>query len=148
MVAVDASGAKVYAVVGVEEHVLKSVIVGLAGWARHFREIPSRRKTGYLRRFPDRYKRLLPHLAVSRICLTLDCITRILQGLDVEKAVVDDKLLQRLSLGIEAIPESIAVRSRHYRILVTLADNLANYARILLERNPDRALQAVKALEK
>ncbi len=148
MIAVDVSGVKIIAVVGTWEHVLKSVLPSLASWARHYREIPSERKRGYLRRFPVRYQKLLPYLAVSRVCLTLDCVTRLTRNLGIEKAIIDDSLIPRLSLSIDAIPESRAVKSKHYRILITLADNLANYARVVMKKNPAKALQVIRRLEK
>ena len=127
---------------------MKSVVAGMAGWARHYRELPSERKRGYLRRFPKRYQKLLPYLAVSRVCLTLECVTRLLESLDTEKVIVDDSLLPKLGISANTLPESSAVRSKHYRVLVTLADNLANYARVILEENPTKAHQAIKQLEK
>ena len=127
---------------------MKSVIAGMAGWAKHFREIPSGRKRGYLRRFPQRYQKLLPYLAVSRICLTLECVASLLRGLNIEKAVIDDKLIPRLDVPASVLPESKATRNTHYRILVTLADNLANYARVMLGETPTKAVQAIKQLEK
>jgi hypothetical protein len=148
VVAADTSGARVVAIVGAWEHVLKSVITGMAGWAKHYREIPSKRKRGYLRRFPQRYRKLLPYLAVSRVCLTVECVAHLLGGLNIEKLIVDDKLLPKLNPGANTLPESSAVRSRHYRVLVTLADNLANYARVMLEEDPAKAWQAIKGLEK
>jgi len=78
----------------------------------------------------------------------LDCAASLLASLDVEKAVVDDKLIPRLNILDNVVPESRATRSTHYRILVTLADNLANYARVMLEENPAKAVQAIKQLEK
>jgi len=127
---------------------LKSVIVGLAGWARHYREIPSRRKRGYLRRFPERYRKLLPYLTVSRVCFTGDCITRALREVSPELVILDDKLARKLSPAASIVLESRAVKEKHLRVLVTLAGNLANYARTLLKESPGRALERIRALEK
>jgi len=44
--------------------------------------------------------------------------------------------------------ESSARRQKHLRLLITLADNLANYARTQLHENPSKALEKLKELEK
>jgi len=138
----------VIALVGVEEHVLKRVIARRASWARHYREIPSREKRSYIKRFPTRYRRLLQHLTVSRVCFTIDCVDRVLRALNPELVVLDDKLAQKLVVGTEVVLESSARARKHLHILITLADNLANYARTQLHENPSKAMERLRELEK
>ena len=133
---------------GIEEHVLKRVVVGLAGWVRHYREIPSWRKRSYLKRFPQRYLKLLPYLTVSKVCFTVDCAAETLRIVRPELVVVDDKLAQELIVDTRIVLESSAVREKHLHTLIMLADNLANYARTLLRENPAKALEKLRRLEK
>ena len=127
--AIDPSG-PVTALVGAEEHVLKRDVVRRASWAKHYREIPSREKRSYMKRFPARYRRLLQYLTVSRVCFTIDCIDRVLRTLNPELVVLDDKLARELVVEVRVLLESAAKSSRHLHLLATLADNLANYARL------------------
>ena len=145
--AVDPSG-PVTALVGAEEHVLKRIIVRRASWVKHYREIPSREKRSYLRRFPQRYRKLLQYLAVSRLCFTIDCIDHVLRDIQPELLVLDDKLARELAANTRVLLESNAARQRHLRLLITLADNLANYARTQIRENPSKALTRLRELEK
>ncbi len=145
----DISERRVIAIVAAEEHVLKNIIVGLTSWAKHYREIPSPRKKSYLQRFPHRYRKILPYLAVSRICFTIGHAAMILKEVKPQAIIVDDKLTTKLKLSAPVIPESKAVRNKHLRALITLADNLANYARTILSENPTtKALRKLRTLEK
>ncbi len=65
VVAVDRSsdGVTVIAVVGVEEHVLKSrAFLYETSWLEHFRKVPSKRKRGYLVKFVRRFPRISRYL--------------------------------------------------------------------------------------
>lgn len=142
-----------YALVGAEEHVLKSVIVGLANWAKHFRRIPSYEKQNYLRRFPERYRKILPYLSLSKVCLSIHCIFDILDKVrsELEFIIVDDRLareLKRLNVDMRLESQVLKVK-KHLCVLKTLADNLANYARILLiEKGWVEAMKKIEELEK
>ena len=147
VVAIDPSR-PVIALVGAEEHVLKRVVARRASWARHYREIPSREKRSYMKRFPERYRRLLQYLTVSRVCFTIDCVDRALRALNPELVILDDKLARELVVNTRVLLESSARSKGHLYLLVILADNLANYARTQLHENPSKAIARLRELEK
>ncbi len=143
MVAVDASqnGAMVIAVVGVREHVLKSSsFLYLTSWAKHYREIPSHRKGLYMKRFPARFSKILPLLALVGVYLTMDDVKRVLQTRKPILVLVDDKLVKHVKniLSNALIVPEKNIKYKYHKVLMTLADNLANYFRVLLNTNPKK----------
>ena len=135
---------------GAREHVLKSRgFLYVASWAKHFREIPSHRKSSYLKRFPSRFLKVSPYLDVARVYLDVESVVNMLKLLNPCIVLVDNKLLHIIS-GIARtiiVPENKVVY-RHHRVLITLADNLANYFRILLKSDPKRFREELKKFEK
>lgn len=148
VVAVDRSsdGVTVIAVVGAEEHVLKSRDFGGLGWLKHFREIPSRRKRAYFRAFPRRFSKVLRLLSLCRVLTRVDDLNKLLDEACPTLVIVDDSLYRRVWHGAK-VPESKA-KSRHLRTLILLADNLANYFRILLQENSKKYAEELRKIMK
>ena len=90
----------------------------------------------------------LQNLSVLRVCLNHRLHSSRTQAVDPELVVLDDKLAQELADNTKVILESSARRQKHLRLLITLADSLANYARTQLHENPSKALEKLKELEK
>jgi hypothetical protein len=138
-------------VVGAEEHVLKNPsLLYHAGWAKHYREIPSKRKKGYMRRFPDRFSKTRNYLRIVRVFTSIERCLDLLGSINPVLVLVDDKLVDRVR---EALPSATVVaesrvQHRHHRLLITLADNLANYFRIILREDPGRLRENLKRFEK
>ena len=101
-----------------------------------------------MKRFPERYRKLLQYLTVSRVCFTIGCIDRVLKALNPELVVLDDKLAEELAVNTRVLLESSAKARRHLHLLITLADNLANYARLQLHENSSKALTRLRELER
>ena len=133
MIAIDVSD-NVIAVVGAEEYILKSGSLAGLGWVKHFREVPSRRKRAYLRAFPRRYSKVLNYLKVSRITKDITEIDKLLCSLRPKLAIIDDRIFNRVKYE-HKVKES-AVKASHLKKLILLADNLANYFRIILKERP------------
>jgi hypothetical protein len=53
-----------------------------------------------------------------------------------------------LVVNAEAVLESSAKTRKHLHTFITLADNLANYARTQLRENPVKAMERLRELEK
>lgn len=153
VIAIDVSrdGVTVIAVVGVEEHVLKSSsFLYLTSWAKHYREIPSHRKNSYMKRFPARFSKILPLLSLVRIYLTVDDVKQVLQTRKPVLVLIDDKLVKHVEntlTNILIIPEK-NIKYKHHEVLITLADNLANYFRVLLNTNPRKLRKELEKFEK
>lgn len=152
VVAVDVSrdGAKVIAVVGVEEHVLKSRwFQRLVSWAKHYRRIGSNKKHGYMDKFPRKYVKVLKHLVLSRIYLSTESVGEDLRSRNIAVVLIDDKLVNAIEL-----PEQVLVitegniKYTYHKQLMALADNLANYFRILLKNNPKKFREEQERLTK
>ena len=133
IVAIDVSD-NVIAVVGAEEHVLKSGPLAGPGWVKHFREVPSRRKCAYLRALPRRYSKILNYLRVSRITRDITDVDRLLHSLRPKLAIIDDRIFNEVRYE-HKVKES-TVKASHLKKLILLADNLANYFRIILKERP------------
>ena len=121
-----------------------------AGWAKHYREIPSRRKKGYLRRFPDRFLKIRDYLEIVRVSTSIERCLDLLRSINPVLVLVDDKLVDLVK---EALPSATVVaesrvQHRHHRLLITLADNLANYFRVTLKEDPRRFREDLERFEK
>jgi len=143
----------VIALIGVEDRLLKSEeFPRLMSWAKHYREIGSNRKRRYLERFPQRYAKLLSYISLSRVYLSyidLNRDLRLLEGL-VALMLVDDKLANSVVVpsGATVVTES-RIRYKYHRQLMALADNLANYFRILLNSSlEERFREELKRFKK
>ena len=149
MIAIDLSedGARVIALVGGWEHVLKSrVFSTLCIGLEHYRRVPSWRKARYMRFFEKRFLRLREFIDVARVVLNPNEVDRVLRVVRPGLVVVDNKLL-RLITYEPKIPEG-SPKPRYLENLMTIADNLANYFRILLKNNPKRFKEELRRFEK
>ena len=154
MIAIDLSedGASIVALVGVEDHVLKSrKFQRLVSWAKHYREIGSNKKRRYLERFPQRYAKILSYIEVSRIYFSYADLDKDLRriGKPVAVILIDDKLVNKVTTPSRAIVIAESrIKYRHHRQLMALADNLANYFRVLLGSKPSQLRKELEKLTK
>lgn len=149
MIAIDLSedGPRVIALVGARESILKTRVVGnLCSGLEHYRRVPSWRKARYLKFFEKRYMRLKVFLDIARIVFFPSEAERILFTARPGLAIVDNKLMNTITYEPK-IPES-APKPRYLDNLVTIADNLANYFRILLKNDPRRFRDTLRRFEK
>ncbi|BES81034.1 hypothetical protein PABY_06010 [Pyrodictium abyssi] len=144
---VSVGSARAIAVVAAREHILKSRSFQRATtWVKHFRELGSDRKRTYLAAFPRRFEKTKTLLELARVCLSTRCAQDLVDRYNPVVVLVDDKLYNAISHR-RKIAES-RVREAHRRILIGLADSLANYARVLLEKQPRRLRGELLRLEK
>lgn len=149
ILAIDLSedGPKVIALVGAKASVIKTRVFGnLCSGLEHYREVPSRMKVRYLRFFERRYLRLKDFLSIARVLLYIDKVNDVVRSLDLGLAVIDDKLFN--SVDVEQKIRESDPKPRHIDNLFTIADNLANYFRILLKKEPRRLLEELRKFEK
>jgi len=138
---------KVFALVGCREHVLKSQdFIKATKDFKHFREMGSRRKKQYFKVFPKKYLRVTRFLEIAKAYLSIEALQKDLFELSPIVVIVDDKLFSAIKYP-RKIRES-KVREKHRKKLITLADNLANYFRILLKTNPKKFRKERMKLEK
>jgi len=149
VVAIDVSedGSRVVAVVGARVHVLNSRRFGrLCTGLKHFRRVSSDRKTGYLRSFAKKCFKLREVLDVVRIVWSVNDVINILSIYRPALVVIDDKLSRYINYEpkiLESMPKPIYLDN-----LMTIADNLANYFRILLIKNPRKLREELRKFEK
>ena len=149
MAAVDLSedGPRVIAVVAAREHVLKSSsFVKQLSRLKHVREVGSDRKARYISLVPRRVEKVLGLLEAVKICRDVACVEDTLRRLNPVVVLVDDKLFN--SIGYPRKVRESSVRETHRRKLILLADNLANYFRVLLKNDPRRFREELRRLEK
>ena len=149
MIAIDLSedGPRVVAVVGARASILKTRVFGnLCSGLEHYRRVPSWRKKRYLKFFERRYSKLKEFLSIARVALSLDEVNRIASFLDPGLAIVDDKLFN--SISVEPKIRESDPKPRYMDNLFTIADNLANYFRILLKNNPKKFREELIRFEK
>ncbi len=151
VIAIDLSedGPRVVALVGAREHVLKSRgFLYATSWIKHFREIPSRMKVSYLRKFVRHYPRISRFLTHVKILREASYLPSFVEQVKPSLILVDNKLVKHVeNLGIYIVTEN-SVRYRHHERLMLLADNLANYFRILLKSDPKRFREELRRFEK
>jgi len=151
VVAIDLSedGLKVIAVVGAREHVLKrSTFLDYTSWVVHFRKLHPRRKHSYLAKFSKRFPKISGHLLYARIFTSENEMLKFIMQLRPSVILVDDKLLDIVKDVNTLIILEKNIRYRHHRRLMLLADNLANYFRILLKEKPKKFREELKRFEK
>ena len=145
--AIDLSedNAKVIAVIGIQEHILKQDTLMGCTWIKHFRRIPSRRKKSYLRAFERRFKRILKYIEISRVFTmdNKDKLIILIKELKPSLIIIDNKLYQLIEYRNKLAENRI--KSKHLKTIMLLADNFANYARYMISEG---RLDKVKALEK
>ncbi len=135
---------KVYALIAVEEANLKEAIREL-GWVVHFRELGKMEKKGFLGAFPRRFQKIKRHIAYARFTLSLEDVHRFLASIEQRCHVIycDDSIYDWLKKkGHNPIPESRMPNK--FRQLMLLADNLANYCRIVLKRGIARKIRELE----
>ena len=138
---------RVIALVGAREHVLKTRVVGnLCSGLEHYRKVPSWRKPRYLKFFEKRYVRLKPFLDIARIVFSPSEAERLLLSIRPSLVVVDNKLLK--SIDYEPKIAEDAPKPRYLDKLITIADNLANYFRLILKNDPKQFREELKKFEK
>lgn len=149
MIAIDLSedGPRIVALVGAREHVLKDGrFLRVSKWLKHFREIGSDRKKVYSTLLPRRFEKVKPLLDVVKIRFNVSEVQVLLEGLKPLLVIVDDKLYNEVEYP-RKVKES-RIKERHRRKLVLIADNIANYFRILYNNNPRRFREELERFEK
>ena len=151
VVAIDLSedGATIIAVVSAREHVLKrSEFLNHTSWVVHFRKLHPRRKHSYLAKLPKRFSKITRYLLYVRIFVSENEMLEFIVRLRPSVILVDDKLLDKVKeVNTLIIPEK-NIRYKHHRRLMLLADNLANYFRILLKEKPKKFREEFKRFKK
>ncbi len=139
-------GGRVIAIVGSYEHILKSRVFGqYCTGLKHFRRVPSRRKARYVKFFEKRFARLSRVLEVVRIARIVDEVNKIIWMYRPVIVVVDDKLSKNIRYKQKVLESS--PKPRYMDNLMTIADNLANYFRLMLD-NPRKYWEKLKEFEK
>ncbi|RLF18854.1 MAG: hypothetical protein DRJ68_06570 [Thermoprotei archaeon] len=115
-------------------------------WLKHFREIGSDRKKVYSTLLPRRFEKVKPLLDVVKIRFNVSEVQVLLEGLKPLLVIVDDKLYNEVEYP-RKVKES-RIKERHRRKLVLIADNIANYFRILYNNNPRRFREELERFEK
>jgi len=138
--------------VGAREHVLKNPrFLYHAGWTKHFREIPSHRKRSYIKRFPTRFSKIKRYFTVVRIATSINECLEVVRNIRAPVLIIDDKIMlyvrNILPEEVVMIPEG-NVQYRHHKLLLTIADNLANYFRLILKTSPRRFREELERFEK
>jgi len=137
----------VIVIVGAREHIVRSRSFSkLLPRLRHVREVSSDRKSRYIKLTPRRIRRVRELLEVIRVCRDLTCVENILKLLKPSIILADDKLYIYLK-HYRKVKES-NIRESHRKKLMLLADNLANYFRMLLKEDPKRFEEELRRIEK
>ena len=113
---------------------------------RHVREVGSDRKSRYISLIPKRVQSVKEFLEIARICRDLACVENILKKLSPLVVLVDDKLYRYIEHP-RKVKES-SIKETHRKKLMLLADNLANYFRVLLKGNPEKFREELRRLGK
>ena len=137
------------AVVGSREYILKSRgFLYATSWLRHCREVPSRLKRRYLRRFRDHYPRIAVHLLLARAGRDVLQLVPLVESISPSVTLVDDKLMKYFKhIDTVLVPDK-STRYTHHKRLMLIADNLANYFRVVLKDNPRRFREELRRFEK
>ncbi len=146
IVAVDVSvnGAYIIVLVGAREDVLKSRrFTRTCSMLKHFRRIGSDRKKQYMRTFIKRYQNRIKSLVeVVKVFDNVDELLDYLNSLNPALIIVDDKLYDKIKI------REGSGKPKYMEYLVLLADNLANYVRIIKKNNPRKLVVELEAIEK
>lgn len=125
---------------------MKGKLVKYCSWVKHVRELSKHKKRLYLASFYRRYKKILPLLEVSKIYTSssISKVNGLVQVLRPFIVIVDDKIYHLINHD-KKIREG-NVKSGNRKVLVLLADGLANYARYI--RKYPHGSRKLKELEK
>ncbi len=151
VVAIDLSREGSFAAIAIvvaEESVLKTrKFQRLCSGLKHFRRVGSDRKSSYLRRLPKKLEKLQEHLVAVRVVDSGEEAADVVDQLKPALVVVDDKLYHLIDHR-HKIRES-SPKPRYLNNLLTIADNLANYFR-LLKKSSDKSklLRELRRFEK
>ena len=155
MVAIDLSedGPKVIAVVGAREHVLKSQEFStIAARLKHYREVRSKEKRSYIKAFPRRYLKLLNYIETAKVYVygvkAIEEINTLLQKLKPALIIVDDKLYNKINYPENQKRREGEAKRKYEEHLKKIADNLANYFRLLLKNDPKKFREELERLKK
>jgi len=144
-------GAKVIVLIGAKEHVLKTPsFAKRASGLKHFREIGSDRKRTYLKAFPKRFDKLKQHLEIVKVLRyseeSIRYIDDYLHRVQPSLVIVDDHLYHLISYPNKLLEGNI--RREELRRLLVIADNLANYFRLILKNDPKKFREELRRFEK
>ena len=104
-------------------------------------------KVSYLRKFVKHYSGISQFLTHVKILKETSHLPNFVKQVKPSLLLVDSKLVKYVEdLGIYIVPEN-SIRYRHHERLMLLADNLANYFRILLKNDPKRFREELRRLE-
>ena len=87
-------------------------------------------------------------LEVARVTIEATRLVSLLQRLHLQVILVGDKLAERFGQVEALLILEKSIRYKHHRRLMLIADNLANYFRILLRENPKRFRDELRRFEK
>lgn len=146
-------GTRVIVLVGAREHILKNQkFSSTASMLKHYREVRSKEKRSYIKTFPRRYAKLLRYIEIARVYVysakTLEEVNVLLQNLKPALVIVDDELYNQINYPNKQKRREKEAKRKHEEYLKNIADNLANYFRILLKENPRRFREELRRFEK
>ncbi len=142
-------GPRVIVLIGAREHILKSrSFLYATSWLRHYREVPSRLKKSYLRRFSEHYPRIAEHILLARVYREVSQTVSLTEKLSPSVLLVDDKLTRYFKYINTVLVREKNIKYTHHKRLMLVADNLANYFRVVLRDNPKRFREELKKFEK
>ncbi len=137
--------------IGAREYILKSrSFLYATSWLRHYREVPSRLKKSYfyLRRFSKHYPRIAEHILLARVYREVSQTVSLTEKLSPSVLLVDDKLTRYFKYINTVLVREKNIKYTHHKRLILVADNLANYFRVVLRDNPKRFREELKKFEK
>lgn len=151
VIAIDLSedGPRAMALVGARKGMVKSrAFEMMCTRLKHFRRVGSNRKRSYLKTFVKRYARIRSYIEVARVFLSTEDLLNFTNVLlhRVAIAIIDDKLYNEIKITYKIIEGN--PKPRYMENLVVIADNLANYFRILLKSSPEKFEEEVRNFEK
>ena len=142
-------GPRVIVLIGAREHILKSrSFLYATSWLRHYREVPSRLKKSYLRRFSKHYPRIAEHILLARVYREVSQTVSLTEKLSPSVLLVDDKLTRYFKYINTVLVREKNIKYTHHKRLMLVADNLADYFRVVLRDNPKRFREELKKFEK
>lgn len=151
VVAMDVSedGPRVVALIVAREHDLKMrEFLNNVSWLKHFRKIHPREKRSYLAKLPKRFLKVSRYLLYVKIFTNMEDLLNYTEQFKQALLLVDDKLLGLVGRRSATVVREGNIRYKHHKALMILADNLANYFRIVLKEKPRRFRNELKRFEK
>ena len=101
-----------------------------------------------MKRFSKHYPQIASFLEVARVAREASSLTPLLRQLHPQIILVDDKLAKHFRRAEALLVLEKNIRYKHHRRLMLVADNLANYFRILLRENPRKLREELRRFEK